>query len=75
MAMAPSVTGFASGRAGRPRIRYQLTITLDSDEELSDASQDALAAALVRVIPGARRIICARAGSADPDDEGSAGQS
>jgi hypothetical protein len=51
------------------RIRYQFTITLDSEEELSDASKDALAAALVRAIPGARRIICARAGSADPDDE------
>ena len=44
------------------QIRYEFTVTLDADEELSDANKDALAAELARAIPGASRITCARAG-------------
>jgi hypothetical protein len=51
------------------RISYQFVVTLDRDEELSDAAQDAVAAALVRAVPEARRITCARTSPAPAADE------
>jgi hypothetical protein len=57
-----TVTEPASGDPVMHQIRYEFTVTLDAGEELSDASKDALAAALARAIPGARMITCARAG-------------
>jgi hypothetical protein len=50
-------------------ISYQFIVTLDSDEELSDGAKDAVAAALARAVPRARRITCTRAGPALAADE------
>jgi hypothetical protein len=50
-------------------ISYQFIVTLDSDEELSDGAKDAVAAALARAVPRARRITCARAGQGLAADE------
>jgi hypothetical protein len=51
------------------RISYEFTVTLDADEELSDANKDALAAMLASAVPGAKRITCARTGPTDTSDQ------
>jgi hypothetical protein len=51
------------------RISQEFTVTLDADEQLSDARKDALAAMLASAVPGAKRITCSRTGPTGTSDQ------